>query len=346
MNVLGIILAILLFSVIVIFHELGHFTLAKLNGIQVDEFSLGLGPTLFGKEFRGTKFSLKLLPFGGACMMGEDDTDDMSDGSFNSKSVWARMSVIVAGPVFNFIMALVFSIILVAWTGYDEPVIGGVTAGYSAEEAGLQGGDRITEINGSAIHIWREISIFNLLHQGESAEIVYERNGEKHEATLQSRMGENGYYVLGVEGTGVNTKANPLTAVEYGCYELRYWIKYTFSSLKMLVTGQVGIKQMSGPVGIVNYVGDTVDTYAPYGFQAVLMSLMNIAILLSANLGVMNLLPLPALDGGRLIFLIIEAVRRKRVPPEKEGMVHFAGFVLLMLLMVVVMYNDITSLFH
>ena len=116
MNVLGIILAILLFSVIVIFHELGHFTLAKLNRIQVDEFSLGLGPTLFGKEFRGTKFSLKLLPFGGACMMGEDDTDDMSDGSFNSKSVWARMSVIVAGPVFNFIMALVFSIILVAWT--------------------------------------------------------------------------------------------------------------------------------------------------------------------------------------------------------------------------------------
>ncbi|WP_346902689.1 site-2 protease family protein, partial [Faecalicatena contorta] len=106
---MGIILAILLFSVVIIFHELGHFTLAKLNGIRVDEFSLGLGPTIIGKEFGGTKFSLKLLPFGGACMMGEDDADDLSEGSFNSKSVWARISVIAAGPVFNFIMALIFS---------------------------------------------------------------------------------------------------------------------------------------------------------------------------------------------------------------------------------------------
>ena len=114
---MGIILAILLFSAIVIFHELGHFLLAKKNKIRVDEFSLGLGPTIFGKQFGETKFSLKLLPFGGACMMGEDDVDHMSEGSFNSKSVWARMSVIVAGPVFNLILAWILCMIIIGWTG-------------------------------------------------------------------------------------------------------------------------------------------------------------------------------------------------------------------------------------
>ncbi|SHJ25802.1 RIP metalloprotease RseP [Hespellia stercorisuis] len=342
---MGIILAIILFSVIVIFHELGHFTLAKINGIQVDEFSLGLGPTLFGKEFHGTKFSLKLLPFGGACMMGEDDTDNTSEGSFNSKSVWARMSVIVAGPVFNFIMALIFSVILVAWVGYDQPVVSQVSPGYSAQEQGIQAGDRIVEMNGKTIHLWREISLYNQMHQGESVDVVYERDGERVEVTLEPKMDEKlGYYLFGISSDGKNTKAGPIKALQYGVYEVKYWIDYTMSSLRMLVTGKVGIKQMSGPVGIVNYVGETYTEASTYGTDVVVKSLMNIAILLSANLGVMNLLPLPALDGGRLAFLIVEAVRRKRIPPEKEGMVHFAGMILLLLLMVVVMYNDISNL--
>ena len=129
---MGIIIAILLFSFIIIFHELGHFLLAKANGIRVDEFSLGLGPTLIGKQIGDTFFSLKLLPFGGACMMGEDDTDDMSEGSFNSKSVWARISVIAAGPVFNLILAWIFCVILVGATGYQSTEISDVSDGYSA----------------------------------------------------------------------------------------------------------------------------------------------------------------------------------------------------------------------
>ncbi|MDD3403444.1 MAG: RIP metalloprotease RseP [Hespellia sp.] len=348
MNIVSILLAVLLFSVIVIFHELGHFTLAKLNGIRVDEFSLGLGPTLFGKEFHGTKFSLKLLPFGGACMMGEDDAEDVSAGSFNSKSVWARMSVIVAGPVFNFIMALVVSIIIVAWTGYDEPVLSGITEGQSAQEQGLKEGDRITEINGKSIHIWREIALYNALHQGEEATFTYERNNKEYTAVLEPTKVETtdgaGYYYYGVQG-GANTKANFFKALEYGAYELKYWVCYTFDCLKMLVTGQVGIGQLSGPVGIVDYVGETVKQSSPYGALAVLGSLLNFVILLSANLGVMNLLPLPALDGGRLVFLIIEAIRGRRVNPEREGMVHFVGLVCLLLLMVVVMYHDIVRIF-
>lgn len=344
---MGIVLAILLFSGIIIFHELGHFTLAKLNGIRVDEFSLGLGPTIIGKEIGGTKFSLKLLPFGGACMMGEDEVDDMSEGSFNSKSVWARMSVIVAGPVFNFIMALVFSIIMVAWIGYDKPVVAGVTQGYSAMEQGIQKGDVITELNGKSIHLWKEISLFNLMNKDAgTVTVTYERDGKEYTAQIEPRQLEgDSFKMMGIQGTGEYTKAGILESVKYGAYTLRYWVDYTFDCLKLLVTGQVGIKQMSGPVGIVNVVDGIYKESAPAGWQVVVLNLLNIAILLSANLGVMNLLPLPALDGGRLVFLIVEAVRRKRVPPEKEGMVHFAGFALLLVLMVVVMYNDIRNLF-
>ena len=344
---MGIFLAIILFSVIIIFHELGHFTLAKANGIRVDEFSLGLGPTLIGKEIGGTKFSLKLLPFGGACMMGEDDQDDKSEGSFNSKSVWARISVIVAGPIFNFIMALVLSVIMVAWIGYDAPVVDGVDKGYSAAEQGMQKGDVITELNGKNIHLWREVSLYNLMHaDAGSVEVTYERDGQEHEVTLEQRQLEgDAFKRIGIRSSGTNTKAGVIKSLQYGAYTVKYWVDYTFDSLRLLVTGQVGVKQMSGPVGIVNFVDDTYKESAPAGWSVVVLNLMNIAILLSANLGVMNLLPLPALDGGRLVFLFIEAIRRKRVPPEKEGMVHFAGFALLLILMAVIMFNDIRSLF-
>ena len=194
---MGIVLAIIVFSFIVIFHELGHFTLAKLNGIQVDEFCLGLGPTIFGKEIKGTKFSLKLLPFGGACMMGEDDAENLAEGSFNSKSVWARISVIAAGPVFNFILAFIMAVILVGFVGYDKPVLSGVTEGYAAEEAGMQEGDELLKINNSRIHLWREVSIYNAMHQGESAEITYRRDGETYTVTLTPKQDEDtGYYSL------------------------------------------------------------------------------------------------------------------------------------------------------
>lgn len=344
---MGIILAILLFSAVIIFHELGHFTLAKLNGIRVDEFSLGLGPTIIGKEFGGTKFSLKLLPFGGACMMGEDDADDLSEGSFNSKSVWARISVIAAGPVFNFIMALIFSIILVAWIGYDAPVVKGVAEGYSAIEQGIQEGDVITELDGKSIHLWKEVSLFNLMNRdADSVEVTYERDGQEYTAVIEPRrLAGDSMQRLGINGSTENTKAGLLESVQYGAYTLRYWVNYTFDCIRMLVTGQIGIKDMSGPVGIVNFVDDTYKQAAPSGTVTVILNLINIAILLSANLGVMNLLPLPALDGGRLVFLFIEAIRRKRVSPDKEGMVHFAGFALLMVLMVVVMFNDIRNIF-
>ncbi len=343
---MNIIIAIIIFSVIILFHELGHFLLAKANGIRVNEFCLGLGPTLVGFTKGETKYSIKLLPFGGACMMEGEDEDSADERAFGKKSVWARISVVAAGPVFNFIMAWVFALIVIGSVGYDRPVLTGVMDGFPAQKAGLRAGDEIISMNGSRVHFYREVSQFSLFHEGESAEITYERDGERHTVSLTPQMDEeSGRALLGIMGTTGREKGNVLQVLENSFYEVRYWICNTVESLKMLVTGKVGVKDLSGPVGIVKVMGDTYDTSQSSGGTALaILSMVNFSIFLSANLGVMNLLPIPALDGGRLVFLLVEAVRRKKIDPEKEGLVHFVGLVALMALMVFVMFNDIRNI--
>lgn len=341
-----IIIAILIFSLLIIFHELGHFLLAKKNGIRVNEFCLGLGPTVVGFTKGETKYSLHLLPFGGACMMEGEDAESDDERAFGKKSVWARISVVAAGPIFNFIMALVFSIILMGCVGYDKPILSGVMEGYPAEEAGIEAGDTIVKLNHKSIHFWREINFYLYSHPGEELKVNYEREGERYETTLTPKYDEeNGAYYAGFYGGGEKTKGNVIETLQYGVYYVKYWIDVTFESLKMLVTGQVGVQDMSGPVGIVKTIGDTYEQSKASGVFYIFVNMLNISILLSANLGVMNLLPIPALDGGRLVFLIIEAIRGKKIDPDKEGMVHFIGMACLMLLMVVVMFSDIRKLF-
>ena len=273
--------------------------------------------------------------------MGEDEEATDSPNNFNNKSVWARISVIAAGPVFNFILAWIFSVILIFMIGYDQPVIGSVEDGYPAAEAGLQEGDRVVRIGDKNIHIYREISAYRQFHPDEDVVLTYERDGEEHTVTLTPKMDEElGYERIGLASSG-NTKANLLTAFQYGTYEVKYWIEVTLDSLRMLVTGQIGVDQLSGPVGIVDVVDETYQQSRSYGAYVVAAQMLYLAILLSANLGVMNLLPLPALDGGRLVFLILEVIFRRPVNRQVEGMIHFAGLMLLMLLMIVVMYNDV-----
>jgi regulator of sigma E protease len=344
---LNIVIAIIIFSIIIIFHELGHFWLAKANGIQVNEFSLGLGPTIVGFTKGETKYSIKLLPFGGACMMeGEDDSSD-NPRAFTSKSVWARISVVFAGPFFNFIMAFLCAFIITCCVGYDEATLSGVIDGYAAQEAGLMEGDTITKMNGHKIHFYREVSAYSLFHTGETVEIEYVRDGEKHTAVLTPKYDEEtGRYLYGVIGNYAYTKGNVLDSAVNSLYEVRYWIYTTLQSLKMLVTGGASVNDLSGPVGIVQNMGEVYDeSVSSGGYYAAFINMLNWVVLLSANLGVMNLLPIPALDGGRLVFLLVEAVRRKRIDPEKEGYVHMIGIILLMLLMVFVMFNDIRKLF-
>lgn len=426
-----ILIAILIFSVIIIFHELGHFLLAKRNGIKVTEFSLGMGPRLLSTQKGETRYSLKLFPIGGSCMMVGEDDDDDSEGSFNKASVWARISVVAAGPIFNFILAFVFAMIITSVAGYDPARVLQVEENSPAAKAGLQEGDIITEFQGRNIVLGRDLDSYMMLHGLDDEEITltYKRNGEKKEVSFEAYSEEkymlgfsyvptpdsepeitqvvlngammeagvqagdiireiNGETIetsqeiqeyweknpldgseisLGIERDGevqtislkpqmtkqIDTgfvynlyreKTNFLGVLRYSASEVRYWISNTIESLMMLIKGQFSVNDLSGPVGIIDVIGDSYEEAKEEGTVMVWLQMLYWAILLSANLGVMNLLPIPALDGGRLVFLAVEAVRKKKLDPNVEGMIHFAGLVLLMLLMVFVMFNDFRRL--
>lgn len=343
---LKIIIALLIFSLIIVIHEMGHFLMAKKNGIYVTEFSVGMGPRIVSFIRGETRYSLKLLPFGGSCMMlGEDEASDDAR-AFGKKPVWARISVIAAGPIFNFILAFILALFIVGSIGYDAPIVNEVMDGYPAQEAGMQAGDKIIRINNEKINLYREVSIYVQLNQGKTADIVFERDGKEYNVTLVPQLdNETGSYLYGFRGAGKRVKGNAITTIQYSAYEVKYWINLTVKSIGMIFEGKVTKDDVQGPVGMVNLIGDTYEESKDDGAFYVWLNMLNISIWLSANLGVMNLLPLPALDGGRLVFLIIEAIRGKAINQEKEGMVHFVGLMLLMALMVFVMFNDIRRLF-
>ncbi|MBQ7954309.1 MAG: RIP metalloprotease RseP [Lachnospiraceae bacterium] len=356
-----LILFVLIFGVVVLSHEFGHFIIAKLNGIHVVEFSVGMGPTLFSFKRKETVYALKLLPIGGACMFeGEDGLELKKEqeegdaeatpvddsGSFLKANVWSRIATVVAGPLFNFILAFVFAIILVSLSPKDLPQVYDVVEGSAAQEAGLKAGDTIVSIDGEKMYLFRDISLTMAISKGEALEIVYEREGQKNTTTLTPKLNEStGTYALGVYG-GVYEESEGIEVFRDAWHELRYWVRSTYKSLGMLITGNFNRQDVAGPVGIaVNVVGKTYEEAKQYGVTSVVLSMMNIVVLLSVNLGILNLLPLPALDGGRLVFMLIELVRGKPVPPEKEGIVHFIGMVFFLGLMVVVLFNDLVNIF-
>lgn len=341
-----IVLAILIFSLIIIFHELGHFLFAKKCGVKVNEFTLGLGPTILSWGKGETKYCLKLLPFGGSCVMEGEDEESASDRAFSQKSLWERFQIVFAGPFFNFILAYVLSVIYISCVGVNDATITDVIDGYAAEEAGIQAGDTIVSIDGYKIHFYNEISIYTFLHsKEESFDVVYKRDGKKYETTLVPTYSEeSGRKILGFSKAPDYKKVSPLGVVKYAAYEIRYQIYVTVSSIRMLFTGQVSVKEVSGPVGVVTTISSVYDQSLKSGAFYVFVNLTSIAILLSANLGVMNLLPFPALDGGRILLIIVEALRGKKMKPEIENGINLVGFALLMALMVIVMYNDILKL--
>ena len=426
---LSSIIAVLILGIVIIVHEFGHFLLAKTNGIVVEEFSVGMGPRILSTQRGTTRYSLKLIPFGGSCMMRGEDGEDNGEGTFNSKSVWRRFSVIAAGPIFNFILAFVFALVITSVMGYDPPKVLSVEENSPAEEAGLQVGDIITSFQGKHISIGRDISLYESLYgmQQDQIKMTVKRDGKKIDLNFKAASEKK--YMLGfsyvpdgepeitevfvdgammkagvlagdvitaVDGTKVSTgeelqtylgehplgenavtitvsrdgkekeftvqptvrtqvstgfvynlyreKTNFFGVLKYSAVEVRYWISSTIDSLGLLIKGTFRVNDLSGPVGIVDAIGSSVEEAKSEGTVVMWMQMFYWAILLSANLGVMNLLPLPALDGGRLVFLLIEAVTKKKVNPNIEGMIHFAGFVLLMALMVFVFMNDIKRL--
>lgn len=455
---INILLAVLVLSVVVIVHEFGHFILAKANGVTVVEFSVGMGPKLLHFKKGETEYCLKLVPFGGACMMlgddllegkSEEDAEEPESGdgdgseaalrkklengydmskAFSNKSVWSRIAIIAAGPVFNFLLAFVLAVVIIGAVGTDPCTVDKVYENSPAAAAGLQEGDRIVKINGDGISFAKEYSFYRYYHAADAMNITYVRDGQKYttaltpvyEKTTSYRIGitvsdnrlvstvteaspaekaglkpqdvilsvdgqtlsenvlvsdvmntsggrtvdmvisrdgkeqtlrvtpepvETESYNTGFASYGERVKVSPSATVGYAFKEVGYWIETVVKSVGMMFTGQVGINDLSGPVGVVDVVSSVVQESKPDGAWYVLLNLLNFTVMISANLGVMNLLPLPALDGGRLVFMLIELVRGKPVKKEREGMVHFVGMVLLMLLMVYILFKDIRGLF-
>lgn len=424
--------AFLILSAVILFHEFGHFLLAKKCGVTVLEFALGMGPILFSFERNGTVYALKALPFGGSCaMQGEDSEEDLK-GSFSSAPLLSRFLIISAGPVFNFILAFLASVLVIALSGYDPAVISSVKEGSPAEAAGLQEGDRVLRYEGNGLANARELYM-DIMMDGvplDQIDMTVERDGQKirihyaPETTSRYMLGfsytdAGGQVVItqltkggalrkagaavndaivSVNGQAVSSQdelqtylsEHPLDgspvdlvlmrgnreivlngvvpeknetaqtgfgfslyrekqsffgALRCGVGEVGYWIHVTLKSLVSIFTGVFTINDMSGPVGVVRAVGEVYEEVAAEGAMMLFLSMMDMLIMISANLGVMNLLPLPALDGGRLLFLVFEAVRRKPVNREMEGRVHLTGLILLLAFSVYITVHDVLKIF-
>lgn len=353
-----------IFTVIVLSHEFGHYIIARANGINVKEFAIGLGPKIFSFNKFGTEFCVNALPFGGACIFEEEDglfdTDeelakkkeesplnDVSngqEGSFSNAPVLARIATVLAGPVFNIIAAYIMALVIVLFSGELSTTIGEVMEDLPAEASGLQAGDIITKINGSHVYLFPEVALHLFTDNQETFIVTYVRDGQTYETEL-TPVWVGDTRKIGIVGSDFVDCRN-FKVFEYGWYEIRYWLKATFKSLKMLFTGRLTKDDVAGPVGMAKMVDNTIESTKQYGFLTVVMNIINLAVLLSVNLGIMNLLPIPALDGGRLLFLLVELVLRKRLPRKAEAVIQVVGFSFLLILSALVLFNDITKFFR
>jgi len=355
---------IVIFSLIVICHEGGHFLIARANGIKVYEFTIGLGPKLLHFNKGGTEFSLRALPFGGACIFENPDEledeeekkesevkltkdleNDKKNKMFNDASVFSRIATVFAGPLFNIILAYLLGLIIVFFCGETGTVVHDVIDGYPAKEAGIMAGDKIVKINNERVYLFSEIRLMTLTETRDDWEIEYLRDGELYKTTLNLNTLQGQTRLLGISTQDV-IDCSDIKMFKYSALEVRYWLKATFKSLKMLFTGKLNKDDLSGPVGIAQVIDTTIDDTKQYGIVTVIMNLINIAVLLNVNLGIMNLLPFPALDGGRLVFLFLEAIIGKKIPKKAETVINAVGIILLLLLSVFVLANDVTKFFR
>ena len=342
-----LIIFVIIFSVIVIVHEGGHCVIGKMSGIGVREFSIGLGPTIAGFRRGETLYSIKLLPFGGVTIFEGDDPDEAdSPNSFRRASVGARFATVLAGPLMNFVLAFLLSLIVIGSVGYDLPVLHSVMEGYPAQEAGLEAGDRIVSINGKHIAIYRDITLWTMFNEGRQAEVIFEREGDLYKATITPEYSEEDErFLFGFRGPDGYTKGNPPQVIRYSATEVRYWVEVTVKSLIMLFRGQFSVNDLSGPVGVAEVEGDVYDSSVESGAYYVWLNMLSLVVLLTADLGVMNLLPFPALDGGKLVFIIYEFVTGRKPNEKVEGIINLIGMSFLMVLMVYVMFHDFWRIF-
>ncbi|WP_042396576.1 M50 family metallopeptidase [Clostridium saudiense] len=331
-----IIMAILGFSLLIIVHELGHFIMAKVNGIKVEEFSIGMGPEVFSKKGKETQYSLRLFPIGGYVKMLGEEEDVEDERSFSSKSPLRRITVILAGATMNIIFAIIAFSIIISNRGYTETTISKLEPDTPAIESGLQVGDKILTIDGARVFTTTDVSMGIQLSKGDSVDLVVDRNGEKENITVTPRLIEQDgtqMYQIGFHYTPVE---NPtiLESIRESFNETISLATQTFKSLKMMVTGNINFKtDVGGPVTIIKMSGQA----AKNG----LMTLTYFLGFISINLAVFNLLPFPALDGGWTVILLIELITRRKVPDKVVGAANYVGFMILIGFMIVVTLKDI-----
>lgn len=351
--IVSILIFLVIFGMLVVSHEFGHFIIARRNGIRVRFFDVGVGPTLIRKKIGETEFRLNALPLGGACIFDgmeyseeEGEVKTLDEHAYPNAPVHARILTVLGGPMANFIVGYIFALIIVSFTLVDLPVVNAIMEDSAAMEAGLQAGDVITSIDNTAVHLYRDVTMKSMFNYGEPMQIKFLRNGEQKEVTLTPKYYEDeDRYYIGLLGSGEWYAPKGLEVFKYALYESGYWFKSTFATLKTMLNGHFSKDDLSGPVGVAKVVDDTYTEAKSYGLLTVFLSMLNLSTLLCINIGIVNLLPIPGLDGGKLLLLIVEVIRGKKVPPEKEGYINLVGFVFLAALMIYVMINDVTRLF-
>lgn len=352
----SLIITILLIGILVVAHEFGHFIVAKKSGIWVQEFAIGMGPKLLSHRRGDTEYSIRALPIGGFCRMeGETEEGNISSRSFLSKSIGVRLAVMAAGPFMNFLLAflMIFGLTCTSYTAV--PTIREVLPDSAAAEIGLESGDIIKKINGKTIHIYDELQYMLQNNGGEAVVLdIIRKDGQLYRYELQPKLdAESGRYLIGftpeiyaglleepMEGYG---KMDITKTAHYSFYAMGNYVKMTAEGLVRVFTFTAEKEEYGGPIAIFKMVGDSYESGLEYSRKAAVQNVVYIGAVLSANLGVLNLFPIPALDGGRILFLLIEAVRRKPMNEEMEAKLQFLGFLFLMGLMLFVLMGDISK---
>lgn len=378
------IVSIAMFFVMISLHEFGHFIVAKILNFKVDEFSIGMGPAILKRKKGETQYSLRILPVGGYCKFeGEDEKDNDNPRAFANQKPWKRLLVLLAGGIFNVVLGFVlFMIVVFSISPVSTNVVDNTVEHSYVEQAGMQPGDKIVAINGKKVNFYNDIRLYTQnFEKDENAVITVKRDGKKIDFNFKpSERSEEAVYTD--TGVQVNSTINGYTTEKFISYsdsvpkddslvgqsqqsksyiigfyprqkdinifnvwgetynETKFAVKLVYQSFWQMITGKIGIDKMSGPVGIVKEVNNQVNS----GKYSV-VNVINLVALLTINLGVFNLLPIPALDGGRILFVLIEMIRRKPIPPDKEGIVHAVGMLLLLLFILFISFHDIMRLF-
>ena len=358
-----IIAAILIFGVLIAVHELGHFLAAKACGVRVNEFSIGMGPAIFHKTKGETEYSLRILPIGGYCAMEGEDEESDDPRALERQGFWKKLFIFVAGAAMNFLTGFVIMLCLYAGAqGFYTAEIVDLNAAFPQQgEDGLMVGDVIWAINGERIYLKDDVAtVLGVIDRGQDGaiEMTVRRGSEKltRTLTLQTYTNEAGeeYRAYGFTYGGI-VKATPFVRLQYSWYNTLDFVRLVRLSLKMLANGSAGLDDLSGPVGIVSTIKDVgeeaqkeAEENDQNGFAAAAESILYFGALIAVNLAVMNLLPLPALDGGKVLFLLVNtaalALFKRQIPPKYENYIHMAGFALLMALMLFITFHDVMKL--